>query len=127
MSDVPPSPDNPEYQGPADPAEQPVPPPPYPQAGYPPQPYPTGNDPIEGMIPYKNPPALIAYYLGVFSFVVPFMGIASIVTGFIGLSKHKENPLVRGKGHSITGIILGVLTVIGWGALCAGIMNIFRF
>jgi hypothetical protein len=70
---------------------------------------------------------LIAYYLGVFSFVVPFMGIASLVMGFIGLSKHKKNPLVRGKGHALTGIILGVLTLIGWMILCAGVFNIFRF
>jgi len=127
MSDVPPSPDNSEHQVPGDPAQQPLPPPPYPQAGSPPQPYPTGNDPVERIIPYKNPPALVAYYLGVFSFIVPFMGIASLVMGFIGLSKHKKNPLVRGKGHALTGIILGLLTATGWIVLCAGVLNIFRF
>ncbi len=82
---------------------------------------------MERMIPYKNPPALVAYYLGVFSIVVPFMGIASLVMGFIGLAKHKKNPLVRGKGHALTGIILGLLTATGWMILCAGVFNIIRF
>ena len=75
------------------------------------------------MIPYKNPPALIAYYLGVFSIVVPFMGIASIVLGVIGISKHKRNPLVRGMGHAITGVVLGLLSVVGWSALFIAIRN----
>jgi hypothetical protein len=116
MSNLPPSPNNPEYQVPV----------PQPQQGtYPPHPHQMEGDATGGLIPYKNPPALIAYYLGVFSIVIPFLGIASVVMGFFGLSKHKSNPLVRGKGHAITGIVLGLLTAIGWLALILAIRNAF--
>ena len=36
------------------------------------------------MIPYKNVPALIAYYLGIFSFI-PLFGLAAFILGIMGL------------------------------------------
>ena len=74
------------------------------------------GDATGGVIPYKNAPALIAYYLGIFSLVPCVMGlgivlgIPAIVCGVIGLKKRKANPIVKGSAHAWTGIILGSLT-----------------
>ena len=49
----------------------------------------TGGDSTGGLIPYKNPKALIAYYLGIVS-GLPFIGfpfaIAAVILGIKGLS-----------------------------------------
>jgi hypothetical protein len=75
-----------------------------------------------GLIPYKNSPALIAYYLGVFS-IIPcfFLGIAAFILGLRGLRQAKLHPEVKGKAHAWTGILVGgffgllylVMTVAG--------------
>ncbi len=76
-------------------------PPPMPQAP---------GDPTGGLIPYKNAPALAAYYLGVFS-VIPvlglFLGLAALVLGIMGLRKASRQPEVKGKVHAWVGIIVG--------------------
>ena len=75
-------------------------------------------DPVEGdmtggVIPYKNVPALVAYYLGVFSLIpcvaVP-LGIAAVICGILGLIKRQQHPQVRGAIHAWIGIVLGALT-----------------
>ena len=57
------------------------------------------GDSTGGLIPYKNPHALIAYYLGIaalFPLVgVPF-GIAAIILGISGLRKRRENQTASG-------------------------------
>ena len=68
------------------------------------------------LIPYKNPKALIAYYLGVFS-LIPFIGvllaIASITLGVLGLKYRKTHTKAGGTGHAWAGIILGSLVLVG--------------
>jgi len=77
-----------------------------------------GGDATGGIIPYKNPPALVAYYLGLFS-ILPFLGlplgIASLVLGLKGLKKRRENPAVSGAVHSWIGIGCGGLSILIWG------------
>jgi DNA-directed RNA polymerase subunit RPC12/RpoP len=85
----------------------------------------TEGDATGGVIPYKNPPALIAYYCGVFSVVacVPFLfplPIAALVLGIKGLKKAKAEPRVRGQVHAWIGIVcgsifglIGILTTVG--------------
>jgi len=96
------------------PAAQPPPPPP--QVVYPPPPH-QQTDAAPALIPYKNPPALIAYYLGVFSFI-PFLGIVlgipAFVLGILGLCKAAREPHVKGKVHAWVGIIAGGLFAIGY-------------
>jgi hypothetical protein len=62
------------------------------------------------LVPYKNVPALLAYYFGVFS-AIPFVGIplglAAMVLGIIGLVKASHHPEVRGKAHAWVGIATG--------------------
>lgn len=68
-----------------------------------------------GIIPTKNPMALMAYYFGIFS-VIPCAGLLlgpiAFITGIIGLKNYKAEPRIKGKAHAWTGIILGLLTSI---------------
>ncbi len=84
------------------------------------------GDATGGVIPYKNPPALIAYYCGVFS-LIPilgiFAGIPGIILGFVGLSRSRANPPIKGAVHAWIGIILGGLTTVLWGGLISLIVT----
>lgn len=78
------------------------------------------GDGTGGLVPYKNPSALTAYYLSVFS-LIPciglLLGIPAVVLGFRGLKFQKENPHASGVAHAWVGIILGGLTSLTWLAL----------
>ncbi len=68
-----------------------------------------------GLIPYRNGMALASYYCGVFSIIPLFwvsLSILAIIFGFLGLNKAKVRPEMGGKGHSITGIVLGIITIL---------------
>ena len=56
------------------------------------------GDATGGLIPYKNPKALIAYYLGIGSLLIFPLGFVSIVLGFMGLADRKRNPVIKGSG-----------------------------
>jgi hypothetical protein len=78
-------------------------------------PGPHGGDQTGGVIPYKNMPALLAYYLGILSLVccfvgVPF-GIVPLVLGIIGLQRRAANPIIKGSAHAWIGILLGGLNI----------------
>lgn len=68
------------------------------------------GDATGGVIPYKNTPALIAYYMGVFSLIpclaIP-LGITAMILGIVGIRKYNENPRVAGVVHAWIGIIMG--------------------
>ena len=67
----------------------------------------------DGIVPYKNPKALIAYYLGVFS-IIPGLGIAAFILGILGLRYAKANPEAKGVVHAWIGIIVGGLFGFGY-------------
>ncbi len=77
------------------------------------------QDPItsSGLIPYKNPCALIGYYLGVFA-LIPCLGIllapAALILGIFGLRARSQNPLRKGMAHAIVAIVLGGLITLGY-------------
>jgi hypothetical protein len=53
---------------------------------------------------------------------VPFVtGLVAIITGFVGVSATK-NPGVRGRGLAIAGIILGFISIVGWGLFGSAIL-----
>ncbi len=86
---------------------------------------PNEGDATGGLIPYKNPHALIAYYLGIVALLpligLPF-GIASIILGVSGLRKRKANPVIKGSVHAIIGICGGVFSLICGGGIIASII-----
>ncbi|MBC7855655.1 MAG: DUF4190 domain-containing protein [Pirellulaceae bacterium] len=87
----------------------------YPGSQYPQQQYGQG-DGTGGVIPYKNPYALIAYYTGIFGLFCCFtplpLGIVPVVLGIIGLKKRAENPVIKGSVHAWIGIVLGSISTI---------------
>lgn len=80
------------------------------------------GDATGGVIPYKNPHALIAYYLGIVSLLpmigVPF-GVAAVILGFMGLSRRKQNPVIKGSVHAWIGIVFGMLSILCGSGLVA--------
>ena len=78
------------------------------------------GDGTGGVIPYKNPQALIAYYLGIAS-GLPFiglpLGIAALVLGFRGLKARKKNPIIKGSIHAGIGIGCGGFFALLWAAI----------
>jgi hypothetical protein len=76
------------------------------------------GDATGGVIPYKNPAALTAYYLGLFSLFPVlglFLAVPAFILGIIGLKKRRENPAVKGSIHAWIGIIMGGLFTVVWG------------
>jgi membrane-associated protease RseP (regulator of RpoE activity) len=75
------------------------------------------GDATGGIIPYKNVPALVSYYLGLFA-VIPFLGIllgiAAFILGIIGLRKKKQRPIIKGTVHAWIGIICGFIFAMFW-------------
>lgn len=82
----------------------------------------TGEEAVATVVPYRNPSALIAYYLGVFS-LVPCFGLLlapfAFVLGILGLRYRSRNPQAHGLAHAWIGIIIGGLSVLGHGAVIA--------
>ena len=76
---------------------------------------PTSSDPIASVVPYKNPPALISYYLGLFS-IFPvlglFLGLAALVLGTKGAKMAREHPESKGKVHAGIGIGCGLFGLL---------------
>lgn len=77
------------------------------------------DDGTGGLIPYKNPKALAAYYCGVFGLISCFLvlgifGIVPIVLGVKGLKYAKLHPEAKGQAHAIIGIVLGVIEVVSF-------------
>jgi hypothetical protein len=97
-----------------------------PEHGNQPPVQPGEGDSTGGIIPYKNTPALIAYYLGIFS-LIPCAGlvlaIPAVILGIMGLRKRAQNPAVKGTAHAWIGIILGSICTLLWGGLL--LMSIF--
>ena len=80
----------------------------------------TSNESVSVIIPYKNPCALVAYYLGIFSFIPMIgliLGIAAFVLGIMGLKHAKANPGARGRVHAWIGIIAGGFFALVYAAL----------
>lgn len=74
------------------------------------------GDATGGVIPYKNPKALIAYYLGIGSLLLFPLGFASIILGFMGLAARKRNPIIKGSAHAWIGIVVGAISILCGGA-----------
>ena len=81
-------------------------------------PQPSSGDATGGLIPYRNVPALVAYYFGVFS-ILPLigfpLGIAAFILGILGLRKAAQVPEAKDKIHAWVGIIAGGLFALIWG------------
>ncbi len=107
------------------PAPQPMPYSPIPAPGAPPQ---QQGDGTGGLIPYKNPTALIGYYVSVFG-LIPCAGLllgpTAIFLGIMGLKFAKANPHTKGVAHAWVAIVLGSIELLAHIAIIgAGITGI---
>ena len=78
-------------------------------------PPPPQDDWVARQVPYRNPHALAAYYVGLFSVVPcigPLLALAAIPLGVLGLRAGKRNPALHGRSHAWTGIILAAFSVL---------------
>ena len=86
---------------------------------------PSEGDATGGIIPYKNPKALIAYYLGIFSgfpVIGFFLAVPALVLGIMGLRDRNRNPAIKGSIHAGIGIGCGAIFTLLWGAVIIGII-----
>lgn len=78
------------------------------------------GDATGGVIPYKNPSGLIAYYLGIasgFPLIGLPLGIAAFILGIQGLRARKKNPAIKGSIHAGIGIGCGCFFSLLWTAV----------
>jgi uncharacterized protein YqgC (DUF456 family) len=72
------------------------------------------------LIPYRNPMALIGYYLAVLS-LVPGLGLLTgpiaIILGFLGYATYRREPDRHGQVHAVIAIVLGLICTLIWGGL----------
>jgi len=92
---------------------------------------PEGNSGVSTLIPYKNVPALVGYYLAIFSglgLLCPpagfLLSLPAFILGIIGLKKVKNNPEAKGKVHAWIGIMGGgFLTIVFIGMIIVLYVN----
>ncbi len=75
----------------------------------------TQEEAVATVIPYRNPMALAAYYMGIFS-ILPlvglFLGAAAFVCGILGLRHASRNEGAHGRAHAAIGIGCGGLLFV---------------
>ena len=77
----------------------------------------TTGDGTGGLIPFKNPKALISYYLGIFSGLPVIglpIGVAAFILGIMGLRDRARNPIIKGSIHAGIGIGCGGFFALLW-------------
>lgn len=83
------------------------------------------GDATGGVIPYKNGPALAAYYTGIAS-LIPVLGMLlgpiALVLGIMGLRKRKRQPEVKGSVHAWIGIVVGAGCLLLYGGLFVAVV-----
>lgn len=88
-----------------------------PQFAPPPPPPPGQGDATGGVIPYKNLPALIGYYLGILGLLCCFaglpVGLVALILGIMGLRKRAQQPEVKGSVHAWIAIVCGTIGFLG--------------
>ena len=84
------------------------------------------GDGTGGLIPYKNPMALLGYYVSVFG-LIPCAGMvlgpAAIVMGIMGLKYNKANPHTKGTAHAWVAIVLGSIELLAHLAFIAMVVG----
>jgi hypothetical protein len=87
-----------------------------------------GGDFISTMVPAKNPPSLVAYYLGILS-CIPVIGlpcaIIALIQGVKGVKLANSNPEAKGKTHAIVGLVLASIGLLINLVMIFGLLAIF--
>ena len=67
----------------------------------------------------SNGPAIASLVCGILGCIPILTGLLAIIFGIVGLKKTRD-PQVGGKGLAIVGLVLGVLSIAGWGLMGGG-------
>jgi hypothetical protein len=65
----------------------------------------------------SNGPAIASLILGIIGCVPFITGLCAVLLGIVGIRKSSREPLIGGKGLAIAGLILGLLSITGWGII----------
>ena len=103
----------------------------YPPAGS--QGYPPNYPPPQGFGPqgFFPPPtrisaaAVASLICGLLLCVPLLTGLIAVLTGIVGISVTR-NPAVRGRGMAVAGLILGFISLAGWGAAGSGAYAMYK-
>ena len=80
-----------------------------------------GNSPLSAVVPLGvSIWALLSFYLSLLSCLIPGLGLLAILFGAIAFFTHKHQASygsVTGNMRAVLGIMIGVLTSLGWMAL----------
>ena len=79
------------------------------------QPEPKAPSTLDHIVPAKNPPALIGYYLAVFSLIpclALILGPAAVYFGSKGRKAARETPSLPGRTHAMFAIAFGALMTL---------------
>ena len=75
----------------------------------------TGDGGISTLIPYRNPMALAAYYVGFVS-LIPLVGLLTapfaVVLGILGIRTARTKPEAKGLVHACIGILFGMTSLL---------------
>ncbi len=81
---------------------------------------PGGDETVAAIIPFRNWPALTAYYLGIFS-LFPLIGlllaVPAFVLGIMGYRRYLADRRLKGNVHAWIGIICGAIFTLVWGGV----------
>ncbi len=70
---------------------------------------------VSALIPYRNPPALIGYYVAVAA-LIPVLGLilgpVAMILGFAGLRRRTRDRASKGLAHAWVAIVLGGLVLV---------------
>jgi hypothetical protein len=92
--------------------------------GYPPQ----GSGPQGYSLPAMtrtSGAAVCSLVCGLVMCIPGLTGLVAVITGIIGIAETGK-PGVKGRGMAIAGLILGILSLAGWGAVGGGVLVAFR-
>lgn len=83
----------------------------------------TTDNVLSVIVPYRNQPALFAYYVGIFALIPAaglLLGPAAIVLGVFGVKLAASRKSVHGTAHAWVGIALGTIaTLLNFTAIIA--------
>jgi hypothetical protein len=69
--------------------------------------------------------AVTSLICGLLGCVPGVTGLIAVITGIIGISR-TGNPAIKGRGMAIAGLILGLISLAGWGTFALGGYGLYR-
>jgi uncharacterized protein DUF4190 len=92
--------------------------------GYPPQGFGPQGYSLPAMTKTSGA-AVCSLVCGLVMCIPGLTGLVAVITGIIGIAETGK-PAVKGRGMAIAGLILGILSLVGWGGIGVGAYMMFQ-